>query len=42
MEWESNNNFRVVIDNGSHHIRMGTANVNTPQLIFQNITGNIH
>jgi Actin and related proteins len=39
MEWEANKNYRVVVDNGSHHIRMGMASSNTPQLVYQNITG---
>lgn len=39
MEWESNKNYRIILDNGSHHIRAGLGNSGTPLLQYQNITG---
>jgi actin-related protein len=42
MEWETNKNFRVILDNGSHQIRAGMASSNAPQLVFHNLTGEFH
>ena len=41
MEWEHNQNYRVIIDNGSHKIRSGMASSKTPSVIFENLTGNL-
>ena len=39
MEWEYNQNYRVVIDNGSHLIRSGLAQSRTPTVVYENLTG---
>ena len=39
MEWETNPNNRVILDNGSHHIRAGMGNSPDPMLQYMNLTG---